>query len=275
MTYSSGSPVPVAGGSKLADRKWRILNSWWILVPPLSFGMLSWLAFLVAAARIGRWTYWVFAGTYLGMLVLATYLQAIDKEGIGGTIAVLLLLVGCWLGATVHAAVLNRSYLRALASRTEWYAGSGAPSLSHPAPQPASSTPVLGISTDEYYAPAAATAPPPGPPTTPPPTAPPTGPPPTAPPTGPPPGAQPGRVDVNAATADTLGAIPGVSEELARRIVSIRDARGGYRDLDDLVVAANLQPHELVRLRDRLSFGDADGPEHPDPPEATGRILDI
>ena len=272
MTYSSGSPAPMTPpAAKLADSKWRYLNSWWVLLPPLSLGFLSWLAFLIPAIRTGRWTFWVPSAVYGGLLVAATVANSTDKEGVGGTIAVLILLLGCWLGASIHAAVANRSYLRALAARSTWY---DAPAPHH-APQTGPQTgpqtapqPFLGISQDDYYAPAApgySATPTVPPPSTPPPSAPPTT---TA-------HAPEGRIDLSSATPQQLAAVPGVGESLAQRIIEIRDARGGYRDLDDLVVAANLQPHELVRLRDRLEFGPVRPTGSGSQPGGTGRILDI
>ena len=249
MTYSSGSPAPMTPAeAKLGDSKWRYLNSWWVLLPPLSLGFLSWLAFLVPAIRTGRWTFSLSSALYAGLLVAATVSNSMDREGVGGTIAVLILLLGCWLGASIHAAVVNRSYLRALAARNTWYdapAAQHAPETGQSAPQP-----FLGISQDDYHAPA-------------------------APPTGSAAPAPQERIDLNSATPQQLGTVPGVGESLAQRIIEVRNARGGYRDLDDLVVAANLQPHELVRLRDRLEFGPVRPTGSGSQQGGTGRILDI
>lgn len=258
MTYSSSSPPPMpAPEAKLADSKWRYVNSWWVLLPPLSFGFLSWLAFLIPAVRSGKWTFYLFSALYAGLLIASTVLNSVDREGVGGNLAVIILLVGCWLGATIHAVVVNRSFLRALASRQVWYDAPGAQQAFQPQVAPVA-PPVLGVSQSDYYAP---TAPPPGwsaTPTTPPPSTPPS---------------PDERVDVNAVSTETLTAIPGVSVELAQRIIGSREARGGFRDLDALVAAAQLQPHELVRLRDRLVFGPS--PASGNQQSGTGRILDI
>lgn len=276
MTYSSGDPAPVP--ARLADSKWRYLNSWWVLLPPLSLGFLSWLAFLVAAARSGLKALWASAAMYAALLAGATVLNSVDRDGVGGNVAVAFLLLGCWLGASVHAMIANRGFLRTLAAKSVWYDGAApqsAPTGAVPTGAPAAA-PVLGVSQDDYYAPTGypATPPPTGPPTTPPPTAPPpTAPPPTAHPTAA--GRDGGRIDVNSATPQALCAVPGVGEELAQRIIAARDARSGLRDLDDLVAAAQLQPHELVRLRDRLVFGSSAPGRSAGQAGGTGRILDI
>jgi hypothetical protein len=44
---------------------------------------------------------------------------------------------------------------------------------------------------------------------------------------------------------------------LADRIVAARQIKGGFRDLDDLVATAGLQPHELIKIRGKVIFGPA------------------
>jgi DNA uptake protein ComE-like DNA-binding protein len=95
------------------------------------------------------------------------------------------------------------------------------------------------------------------------------------PPATPPPGAAPlpAPVEANTASQRTLARLPGVTPALARRWVEERRRRGGFRDIDDLAAALELQPHEIVRLRARLSFaapGDA-----PKRRFGRGRVLDV
>ena len=106
---------------KLASRQWRLLNSWWIL-PLLSFGFLGWLGFMVAAIRTGKAKYWVFCGIYatLSLIFGVTFLTfgATFAAAPDGSPAIVLFNIGLvltWLGATIHAAILNREYLRTLA----------------------------------------------------------------------------------------------------------------------------------------------------------------
>jgi hypothetical protein len=83
-------------------------------------------------------------------------------------------------------------------------------------------------------------------------------------------------VEANTASQRTLGRLPGVTPALARRWVAERRRRGGFRDIDDLATALELQPHEIVRLRPRLSFAaPGDGPRRRLPGRDPGRILDV
>lgn len=289
MTYTSGSPAPMTPEAKLANRQWRYINSWWIFPPILSLGFLGWLGFMVAAARTGKKNYWIFTGVYAGLFALAVTLISIDSEGLAGNLAVIPILA-CWLGATIHAAILNHDYLRALAAKGVWYQNpnpQSAPQHLHTPGQP-----FLGVTGNDYYGPAQGGTqhghrppPPPSPQHT---------------------GHQPyayapqqpaqapapaparqtrrehapagtGPLHIGTATIDQLAAVPGVDHALANRIVAIRDARGDYRDLDDLAAAANLAPHELVRLRGHITFEQPsqDKPQEQQRHGGSGRILDI
>lgn len=74
-------------------------------------------------------------------------------------------------------------------------------------------------------------------------------PPPVAPP------AEQERVDVNTAEADDLLVLPGMTLALAARLVHERQVRGGFRDVEQVGQALRLQPHQVERIRDRVTFG--------------------
>lgn len=287
MTYTSGNPTPTTPEAKLANRRWRYLNSWWIFPPVLSFGFLGWLGFMVAAARTGKKNYWIFTGLYAVLLAIGVTLISIDEEGLAGDLA-LIPILGCWLGATAHAAILNRDYLRTIAAKGNWYQTPQAQPAHQQLP-PTQNQPFMGVASSDYYGPGQA-ATPYGlqPPSNPP--AQPTGHPAPAyparqPSPAPTPQAQPqhpaasgGPVDIGTASVDQLAAVPGIDHALANRLIAIRDARGGYRDLDDLASAANLQPHQLVRIRNYVAFGPQEQAreQHQRPQHGgSGRILDI
>lgn len=284
MTNNSGERAPMTPEAKLADRNWRWKNSWWIFPPLLSLTFLCWLGFLVAAIRTGERKYWVFTGVYTTAWVLFIVLANIsegDENGLANGLAIALLLI-CWIGATVHAAILNRGYLRTLAEKGAWYQAPATTTTDYAGPNAAHQPPsFLGVSTEPYYAQAPSATPN----SAPTPTASAYPPPPPQPVAShqanvPPPAPQgtPNGVPANSATTDDLARIPGITPALAQRIVAIRDARGGYRDIHDLAAAANLQPHEVVRLRSNLTFGDAthsQSQHNPSQRGPTGRILDI
>jgi serine/threonine protein kinase len=100
---------------KLASRQWRWLNSWWILPPILSCGVLGWLGFLVAAIQTGKKKYWVFCAIYATLfLIFFVGILVTPKGSVASNLAAIPFL-GAWLAPAIHAAILNREYLRTLA----------------------------------------------------------------------------------------------------------------------------------------------------------------
>jgi hypothetical protein len=116
MTYNSGSNARFrTPEEKLADKQWRLLNSWWILPPVLSCGFLCWLGFLVAAIRTGKGKYWVFCGMYATVFLVYCVIVSTTPTGhLANGLATIPFFVA-WLGPTIHAAIVNREYLRTLA----------------------------------------------------------------------------------------------------------------------------------------------------------------
>ncbi|QIG44479.1 hypothetical protein G5V58_18330 [Nocardioides anomalus] len=89
---------------------------------------------------------------------------------------------------------------------------------------------------------------------------------------------------MNAADAHTLVQSLGIDVVVATHVISVRDGRGGFADLNDLVKAAGLQPHEMVRFRNTVVFGPRSSQSrqpptaHPDTRTerpSGGRIVDI
>lgn len=275
MTYTSGSPAPFnPAQAKLADRNWRWRNSWWIFAPIVGCGFFGFIGFLVAAIRTGKRHYWVATAAYAfaGVLSLTLVLVAGEKgtsryDTLTG-IAVIPFLIATF-GPIIHAAIKNRDYLTTIAHKGTWYAQPQAPAA--PTPQPTS---FMGVSNSDYFAGNAPAAPSPasGMPAAPQPTPAPVQQPPTPPqPVAP---TAPARtVDINSATAADLASALNIDQVLASHVVAVRDARGGYRNIDDLAAAATLQPHQLVRFRNKVTFGENPGQQNP-PTGPGGRILD-
>jgi DNA uptake protein ComE-like DNA-binding protein len=80
-------------------------------------------------------------------------------------------------------------------------------------------------------------------------------------------------VDINRVTAIDLASDLNIDWALADHVVAVRDARGRYQSIDHLAEAAGLQPHQLVRFRNKVTFGTAHEQQNP-PTGAGGRILD-
>jgi len=62
-------------------------------------------------------------------------------------------------------------------------------------------------------------------------------------------------IDINAAGAADLVALPGIGPVTAARIVEDRQARGPYRRVDDLLRVKGIGPKKLARIRPHIRVG--------------------
>lgn len=63
-----------------------------------------------------------------------------------------------------------------------------------------------------------------------------------------------GLVDVNTVPAEVLAQLPGMTADMAERIVRVREIRGPYRSVEELGVFADLPPGVTDALTDYLIF---------------------
>jgi hypothetical protein len=253
----------------------RYGDSIWVVVPALVFGFFTWLSFFILGIR-GRRRDWMMTGAayavYSSLVFFALGRPEVDVDDTAGTLMGFAILVA-WIGGTIQALFANREFQRGREGLALPGPGRLRRGARRPAAPPPPPTDDLGLGLGNPAADYLAASQPPGG----------TG---GAPPTAaaeaawgsdPPPGSPPPEAPVEANTASprTLGRLPGVTPELARRWVSERRRRGGFRDIDDLAVALDLQPHEIVRLRPRLSFtAPVAGPRRPRF-GGRGRVLDV
>ena len=89
---------------------------------------------------------------------------------------------------------------------------------------------------------------------------------------GPPPGGGPpaATVDLNAAEADVLEALPGVGPTLSRRIVEERASRGPYARPEDLLRVRGVTPELVERIRRFVRAGVTSAPRG-SPPDRAGQ----
>ncbi len=240
---------------------WRYRQSIWVL-PAFVFGIFTWLSFFIVGFTARRRD-WILTGAaysvYSALFFFALSRPEIESDDTANALLGIAVMVA-WIGGVIQALVVNRAYLRQLdaapGSTRSWPSparGRATARVAGPA-MPAGDDLGLGFGDPaaEYLA-AADPLPRPssgGPPTE-------------------------RLVEANTARERTLRRLPGVTPERARRWVSERRRRGGFRDIDDLAGALELQPHEIVRLRPLLSFTDP-GERRPRlRPTRRGRVLDV
>ena len=243
-------------------------RGFWTVAPSVFGGFFTWVSFLILGIRARRRDWIVTAtayGVYSALAFFALGRPEFDADETGQTLMGFGILVA-WIGGAIHAALAYQAFSRSgLAAETApagWRPSSAARSspsgrrnrrrgTARPA-APANDDLGLGLGNPaaDYLASSQPIATPQGSEPLPPP------------------------VEANTANQRTLARLPGVTPALARRWVDERNRRGGFRDIDDLAAALELQPHEIVRLRPRLSF-TAQGPKRRLPGRGRGRVLDV
>lgn len=117
-----GAPPPVPGPATPAvSLKWRLLHSWWLLLPALGFSCLGGFGFLYVGLRARRPAWWIPGIVYLvvgwaAFIVVGESDQesALSDWAVGVVLAI-------WMGSILHAALINPAWLRWRASYRPWY----------------------------------------------------------------------------------------------------------------------------------------------------------
>lgn len=252
-------------------KSWERAHSLWIAWAPLTVGLLSWVGFLYAGirARQRSWTIW--AAAYF-LLVLPAWITESDPT--------VLVAVGVWLVSSIHVFLIRPEYLRRLAAarierrgaptsqdvqRTvstpsagwypdpsggagqRWWDGSSWAGQTH------GEVPSASVNSHSPATASGATSSPSNPEAVHEEVA-----------------SQP--LDVNTAREEDLAALPGIGTILAKRIISERNQRGGFRSIEAMAATVGLKPHILRQVGHRLTVspGAATSGERP-----RGRIVDF
>ena len=63
------------------------------------------------------------------------------------------------------------------------------------------------------------------------------------------------QIDINNSSLENLVSSLDVSAETLRKIVDVRDQIGAFSSYEHLFKRADVRPHEMIKLRGRLTFG--------------------
>ncbi len=201
--------------------EWR--RTWWVFVPLLTLGMLTWAVFLYVGIRARRRLWLLFAAVYLAALTIALVVggghHGDAQANVEGAILVCLAVVG-----STHALGIRREFLTATGvfdRRLE--AAEHRLAVQDRGRRLLAEDPVrarrLGVGRPDV-----------------------------------PKSFDAGLIDVNSAPVEVLGRLPGIDEELARRIAAARDDLGHFSSVDDLDLVLDLPEATLARLRDVAVF---------------------
>jgi competence protein ComEA len=79
-----------------------------------------------------------------------------------------------------------------------------------------------------------------------------------------------GKVNVNAASAQQLTALPGVGEKLAARIVEYRQKSGGFKSVQELLNVKGIGEKNLAKIQTHVTLGEkGDKAEKAEPPKVS------
>ena len=63
------------------------------------------------------------------------------------------------------------------------------------------------------------------------------------------------KVNINAATADQLQALPGIGPSYAQRIVEYREKNGPFKKVEDLLNVTGIGEKTFEKIKDRITVG--------------------
>ncbi len=203
-------------------RDW--LRSWWVLLTVIPFGWFAWSAFVYTGLRARRRRWVAYGAAYLAAAAFGTAFIDEDEYGrfsdVGG-----IALFGSWLMAFIHGLVIRREYLdrrdvldnpALREARRKQLERQVASELSR---KDAALAELVGVGR-----PAVAGA------------------------------FHGGLVDVNNASVEELARLPAFDEQLARKVVLVRDEVGQFGSVNELAMLADLPAPVADAIRDHVVF---------------------
>ncbi|MFI7026067.1 ComEA family DNA-binding protein [Micromonospora sp. NPDC049900] len=113
--------VPTAqAANPAASWKWRMLHSWWLLLPIVGMSCLGGFGFLFVGLKARRAAWWISGIAYLvlgwtAFILVGELGETVTDWAVGGVLAI-------WVTSIVHALVINPAWLRWRAGFRPWYA---------------------------------------------------------------------------------------------------------------------------------------------------------
>ena len=206
-------------------RRRRLRARAWMLLLAVPFGLTTWAAFVYIGIRARRPQWLAFSALYAALV--AAYLVLDTPAHVGGTAKGVAAVLGilAWGGGGVHGLAISGDAVRRIQASSDPALDAGAPGVERRtqgrhllARQPALAR-EIGVGRPDI------------------------------------PGADDfGLVDVNHAPASALTRLPGVGDELARRIIEKRDQAGGFSSVEDLGLVLDLPPGLVDQMRDMAVF---------------------
>jgi hypothetical protein len=197
----------------------------WLAVVALGFGFTTWAAFLYIGLRAQRRTWLVWAGAYGALAVIAGIADGSSHPNSTASDIGAVVMMGAWLGGTVHAAVARREAGRQIRPPRITGLGEARQRIGRRAEgqRLAARDPRLakevGVGRPDIT------------------------------------GADDfGLIDVNRASPDALCRLPGVTPEIARRIMEIRQGVGFFKSADELGIYLDLSPAVVDEMREYSVF---------------------
>ncbi|MFG2060399.1 helix-hairpin-helix domain-containing protein [Micromonospora sp. NPDC048871] len=163
--------MPAGEPSPAAKFSWRLLHSWWLLLPILGLSCLGGFGFLYVGLRARRPAWWLAGCCYLVVGWAAFILTGSSDSESAFSDWMVGLMLAVWIAGIVHACLINSAWLRHLAGYRPWYEqpiGGYPPGTLAPPPSLSPATPPTYPtypSTSSSYPPATPVDPPTYPPT--------------------------------------------------------------------------------------------------------------
>lgn len=203
-----------------------------VVVTVAGFGTLTWVAFLVLGVRARRRSWLAWSGVYAALLAAFCVLESMSDPNGTNLAAGLALIPGifAWIGGTVHVSLIAGGAARRIEDRQRHteivpVAAAARARIKDRARgrELAAKDPVLaremGVGRPDV------------------------------------PGSEDhGLIDVNHAGRDALRTLPGVTPEVAARIMELRQSMGPFSSAEDLCVTVNLSPLLTDDLREHAVF---------------------